>query len=983
MKTNPLVPAVILAALVSSSLVAQAAVYPVTSLADTGSPGTLRWAIQKANGNPGSKIAFRKAGTIKLSSALPALASKVTLDGTTAPGFEGAPVVAVDFSGQAGLSVAKAAVGSVIEGLALVNARGSGLELRAPNVTVAGNYIGLDLSGKPAGNGGDGVKIFSSSRGNLIGGFDPVTSIQYLDTSSDTAFTVQPVTAWQGLRNYGKGTKNFLICGSSNKNGLLYVGPLAGGGASYLVKMPNAASTSVYGPDNAKGALIRLVGSYKNPPGDTVYNHGFVWEGTARDLPSGGRFRAINYPGATYQFTHSTMGGLAVGNADGPGKGGKSPIGPGVAYIYDVEKGTFVANVVYPGSKSNTAYGIWYNGGTKYTICGGYSPARTNNLKDQSRPLDQGRAFLVDYDSKTKTFSNWATYRFHNQKRSKTYITHFEGISSAEDGVYTMNADSVKRGSSGAVQGSWVSVRRLSDGSFSKAQWVDLNFDDERRGITSSNSVYGNNVDGLVAASEPFAFQATINIGFSLSNVISANAGNGVGVYGAGGNIIAQNYIGTDPAGKRALGNRKNGILLTARTKANLIGGQEVGDNNPTGSEGKVKPVYEVPPQGNLISGNRGEGVLVNRGSAKNTLSGNFIGTDATGDRPLGNGRNGVCFDHAPANSLIGCLLRQNPFVFYNVISGNALNGVLVNSSNNTTVQANFLGIGANNHVLIPNGLDGLNVTGSSQTTTVGGVIPLGNVISGNTRDGISVSGTAGGFVSFNTFGGGFAFGDAAPNGRNGITITATGGNQTIQTCILSGNLGNGLEIGGDASGVQVTDTACGTQTNIGSALANGGNGVLFSGTAHNNVLGGRQPSVEGRTHFSGNKGYGVAVMDGAHDNAIYNSDIGIGHLVSEGTHPAIPNALGGIYLGTGTSATTIGGSGLYANEIDANTGPGLAIIASTANLIDNNNILDNGTYGLYATGACDGSAATGNTITGNATADVDISTATGITVTP
>jgi hypothetical protein len=129
--------------------------------------------------------------------------------------------------------------------------------------------------------------------------------------------------------------------------------------------------------------------------------------------------------------------------------------------------------------------------------------------------------------------------------------------------------------------------------------------------------------------------------------------------------------------------------------------------------------------------------------------------------------------------------------------------------------------------------------------------------------------------------------------------------------------------------------------------------------------------------------GYGVAVMDGAHDNAIYNSDIGIGHLVSEGTHPAIPNALGGIYLGTGTSATTIGGSGLYANEIDANTGPGLAIIASKANLIDNNNILDNGTYGLYATGACDGSAATGNTITGNATADVETSTATGITVTP
>lgn len=961
----------------------QAATYTVTSLADTPQPGTLRWAITRANANPGSTIAFASAGTIRLTSPLPAITSQVTVDGTTAPGFNGAPVLAVDFNENSGLVIAGHANGTRVAGLALVHARDSGLALRASNVTIAGNYIGLDLSGRAAGNGGDGVKIFPSSARNLIGGFDPVTRIRYFDTANPAAFTIQPVTAWQGLRNHGPGPKNFLICGSSAENGLLYIGPLAGGGTSYLVNKPGAASTSVYGPDHAGKGLLRLVGSYKNPAGDPVYNHGFVWEGRAGDLPSGGRYRSIDYPNAKYQFTHSTMGGLAVGNADGPGRGGKSPLGPGVAYIYDVAQGTFVANVVYPGSKSNTAYGIWHNGGTRYTICGGYSPARTNNLEDQSRPLDQGRAYLVDYDSRTNTFSNWATYRYRNGQRGKTYITHFEGVSSAEDGVYTMNADSVKRGSSGAVQGSWVSVRRTPDGTFSKAQWVDLNYDGQRPGITSSNSVYGNHVVGLVVSSDPFAYQATIDIGFSLSNVISANAGHGIGVHGSAGNIIAQNYIGTDPSGRKALGNRQSGILLTAGARGNLIGGQEVGDNNPTGSEGKVKPVYAVPPQGNLISANRGEGVLIDRGSAKNTLSGNFIGTDATGNQALGNRRNGVRVDRAPGNSFIGCTLRQNPFVFYNVISGNGQNGILVDSANDITVQANFLGIGANNHVLVPNRLDGLRVTGSSQTTTVGGVIPLGNVISGNTGHGITVSGTAGGFVSFNTFGGGFAFGGAAPNGRSGILITATGGNQTVQTCILSGNTGHGLEIAGDASGVQVTDTACGTQTNIGSALPNGGHGVLLRGTAHGNVLGGRQPSVEGRTHFSGNLGYGVAILEGAHDNAIYNSNVGIGHILSDGGHPAIPNQLGGIYLGPGTSTTTIGGSGLYGNQIDANHGPGLSLVASKANLIDGNDIVGNSTYGLYATGACDGSAATANTISGNTTANVETSTATGLTITP
>ena len=91
-------------------------------------------------------------------------------------------------------------------------------------------------------------------------------------------------------------------------------------------------------------------------------------------------------------------------------------------------------------------------------------------------------------------------------------------------------------------------------------------------------------------------------------------------------------------------------------------------------------------------------------------------------------------------------------------------------------------------------------------------MIPLGNVISGNDQNGIDVRGKASGFTSFNTFAGIFAFGGAAPNKRDGILITSTGGNNLIRTCIVSGNLGNGIELGGNATGVQVTDTAVGTE---------------------------------------------------------------------------------------------------------------------------------------------------------------------------
>ena len=56
------------------------------------------------------------------------------------------------------------------------------------------------------------------------------------------------------------------------------------------------------------------------------------------------------------------------------------------------------------------------------------------------------------------------------------------------------------------------------------------------------------------------------------------------------------------------------------------------------------------------------------------------------------------------------------------------------------------------------------------------------------------------GFVSFNNFAGMVAFGGAAPNRLNGIQITATGGDNLIRTCLVAGNLGNGIVIGGNAT---------------------------------------------------------------------------------------------------------------------------------------------------------------------------------------
>ena len=933
------------------------AVFLVTNLADSGT-GSLRQAMIRSNATPGpDTIDFGVSGTIRVGkTSLPGINDTVTLDGASAPTFSGTPVVTVDFHGTNGLLFDNGSDGSVLSSLSLVKAKNSGVTLNASHVRVQGNDIGVLADGRtPAVNRGDGIQINSSSHNDLIGRSDPVTRVSFYNAD---AVSTQPVSAWQGIRGTDTGGQ-YLITGTSNANGLLFLGSIDGQGTSVTVNVPGAATTSVYGPDSLGNGLVRLVGSYKTPTAstDAVTVNGFLDTGSIAALPSGGTYTTVDYPGAKFNYVHSTMGGLAVGNYDGPTTGGR-PIGPGNAYIYDVASKSFVTNVVYPGSVSDTAYGIWSNGGTKYTICGGYSDLSLNNLDDQGRPI--GQAYLVDYDASNGEFSNWKSFNYPNGALGTTYITHFEGISGVEKGVYTLNADSVHTGSNNPVQGSFVSVRRNTDGSFGDAAWVDLN-DPRVKGSVSSNSVYGNQVVGIVAGDTGVvSYQATVNVGFQLSNVISGNAGNGIGIYGANDNQIAMNDIGTDVTGTIRVGNGKNGILVTNGAMRNLIGGQATGGNDPT------EAVYVRPPQGNLISGNKANGVLITNGATATVLSGNFVGTTATGNAGLGNKLDGVAIVNASGNSLLGCTFQQNPFVFYNVLSGNGADGLRITDSNDTTVQANFMGVGANNSSVVANGGDGLLVSGSSANTHVGGVIPLGNVISGNNGNGIEIRDTASGLISFNTFTGIFAFGGAAPNQLDGILVTSSGGNNLIRTCIVSGNLGNGIELGGNATGVQVTDTAIGTNTNIQSAIPNAGDGIKITGAAHGNAIGGFQPSVEPRVTISSNNRYGIEVLGSAHDNTIYHAYIG----TNTNDTALLGNHLGGIYLGKGTRSTTIGGAAsALQTKIVNNGGAGVTIRSSNGNVILQNEISNNAREGIVVNRGLNnliGAAGSGNTVSGN-----------------
>ena len=148
---------------------------------------TLRSAIEAVDAGSGHYIAFaipnrdpgRDAQTgawvIVPASALPDITATVNIDATTQPGFGGTPVIVLDGS-SAGASADGfflQASSSHIQGFAIDHfgggkEGGGGINVAGDNDVIDGNYIGVDESGKPAGNAGFG--IFVSGSNERIGG---------------------------------------------------------------------------------------------------------------------------------------------------------------------------------------------------------------------------------------------------------------------------------------------------------------------------------------------------------------------------------------------------------------------------------------------------------------------------------------------------------------------------------------------------------------------------------------------------------------------------------------------------------------------------------------------------------------------------------------------------------------------------------------------------------------------------------------------
>jgi hypothetical protein len=333
-------------------------------------------------------------------------------------------------------------------------------------------------------------------------------------------------------------------------------------------------------------------------------------------------------------------------------------------------------------------------------------------------------------------------------------------------------------------------------------------------------------------------------------NVISGNAAGGVRVVGGNGHITA-NRIGTDASGARALPNGASAAAahrdgITAESSYLFIGGF-------------------APGGGNVISANPGHGVAIAGGGS--TFHYNLIGTDLGGEVDLGNGGDGIRATAGGGASL-----------YNNVVSGNALDGVhleqggvLQSNKIGTNAAGNrALGNGGDGlDMFSPNGwsdvswnvisangghgvrfggghtLFGLMMRGNLVGTDVSGTLPLGNAGSG-----VYLTSR-----SFHVGGEGASSGNViSANGGDGITVAGTAGQPDVFKAKISSNrigtnaagdvAGSAAALGNRGHGIALIDaglTFVGDESRGGPAFAqfsntiahNVGCGIIVTGTSH------------------------------------------------------------------------------------------------------------------------------------------------------
>jgi hypothetical protein len=1030
------------------------ATFSVTSAVDAGA-GTLRQAILSANSAAGADIITIDLGaglhTINLVSALPAITGAVTIDGSQS----GLPKLQLNgtVAGAGANGLVIKASGTTIRGLIINRFAGNGIVITnnvvggvivpTSNCVVEGCFIGTDSIGAGAApNGLSGVAINGTATANRIGG-TATNARNILSGNLKNGVVISGPAATGnlvvgnliGLSNAAgspvlangqdgvliSGAKNNRIGGTTTQEGNVVSGnaragvTIVGLGATGNLVQGNiiglnAATTArpnLLGVWVAAGATGNTIGGASLGDANTISGNtsagvAFTGAGTASNVLSKNKIGTASDGASTrpngLDGVRIMAGAKSItvkGNViSGNGANGVFISGAGVTG--NVVKGNVIGlNAAGTAGLGNTLNGVRIGEGAASNTIGGTAASDRNVISGNTED-----GVLITGAGAT------------GNKLQGNYIG-LDAAGAADLGNDGSGVEITKGAASNTVGGTAAGARNVISGNTLDGVSILSG--------ASGNLVLGN-ILGLDAAGSlqrgngehgiAISFAANNTIGGTSAaarNVISANGSDGISCFGATGNKIQGNFIGTDLIGALDRGNSGAGVLILGPAVNNTVGGAVAGARNVISGNGKSGLTLNATSnlvQGNfigldatgaadlgngedgiailagaannqvggtsalarnVISGNGGNGILLHGSfTSGNKVLGNFIGLDAAGAADLGNDGDGVEISGGAHDNTLGGTVAAAR----NIISGNGANGVFINQAGTTgnKVLGNFIGLNATGAADLGNTGDGVRVSSGAANNTVGGTVAgARNVISGNGGDGIRIkdAGTDGNKVQGN-FIGLNAAGAAAIGNDFGVEIDTGAANNTVGGAIagarnvISGNSGDGVLISGaGTTGNKVQGNFIGTDVTGAADLGNEFSGVFIFGGAADNTVGGAVAGV--RNVISGNGFSGATIVDaGTTGNQIQGNFIGLN---AAGTAD-LGNDSNGVDISVGAADNTVGGTTpLARNVISGNAENGVFIVSSgtNANKIQGNFIglaangiapLGNGENGVFIAAA-------------------------------
>ncbi len=673
--------------------------------------------------------------------------------------------------------------GNTVDGMTVGNTGTSG------NV-VEYNYIGTDSANDTALGNSTGILFFGDADGgptdNTIGPKNIISGNTYAGVGIYDTGTSDNVVAGNLI-----GTNTAGTVALANVNGVI----IGASATANTIGGSTSAAANIISGNTQKGIEITDSGTSDNVvAGNTI---GLNSSGTALanggvgvDIVSSASANTIGGPSAGYRNVIS-------GNSGG-----------GI-YLFDSTDDLIAGNYIGTDAAgtvaiSNTLDGIDSGNGTGITIGGTTSAARNVIAGNGSNNVE------IDSDTADVVAGNYIG----------TDKTGTVALGGGADGVQ------LNGGLSDTIGGTVSGAGNLISGNTTNG--VEITGNTSNGNVVAGNLI-GTDVTGTVAL--PNAFGITFDLGASdntiggiggfSANVISGNSQYGIYFTGTGAsaNVFEGNLIGTNEAGTAALAN-SYGFFFFGNS-GNTIGGTAAG-------------------AGNVVSGNTYSGISVQ--GAFEVIVGNLIGTDYTGTVAIGNGYGDGVDLYSADNTVGGTAMGAG-----NVISGNAT-GVYIGADDNLVegnlIGTDITGTVALGNTEAGMIVDG----GAIDNTIGGTASGAGNLISGNVGDGIAIdgTGTTGNVVLGNKIGTDLAGTVAVPNTVVGVdiylgpTANTIGGTAAGAGNLISGNTLDGVDIvGAGASENVVLGNYIGTDVTGTVAIANDGVGVGIFDGATDNTIGG------------------------------------------------------------------------------------------------------------------------------------------------